>query len=340
MRTQPYIYLLSLFFLVAAAEATASAVDDLQGIYFLVLEQMMQQNPPPTGLVSVAMAEQARMTREEGFIREYVSVPKYLCERLESEWQNGGLDLRRLIPAERIENPYRQKSLFDRWFNKDNPLEQLGLRDKITGGEVWLYRIDSLSWLGGDNVIVDWEVRFGAGIPRYGDIGLRKVDGKWEIAVDAPTPDSDAATKHGSMTEDLEEIFFLVFSRVVGKHPQPRRVSVALARIPDSHDFLPLPKNLYKRLEAVWVAKNYDLQQFIPADQIQSRSSPTGALKEKETGREVWLYRIELCWQGGSAVFVRWSVYHGALAAGGSTFMLRKVDGKWLIIKEMDNWVS
>ena len=116
-------------------------------------------------------------------------------------------------------------------------------------------------------------------------------------------------------------------------------MSVAMC-IEDDDKPIPMPDRIWKRLKSMLVARQVDLSQFVPVDQIKWMEADS-MFVDKRSGKDAWVYTIDrITWRGTDRLYVSESVCHGNLAAGGSTLVLVKENGKWRIVGKTKEWVS
>ena len=121
-----------------------SALPDFSSLYELVLSRAVDTNQ--SELFSVVLAE--TVTNE---VESFTPLPSKLHDRLVAAWKQKGVHLDLLSPPDRIQAIWQEVDLdghkiphFQKFVDKNS--QQM----------VRVYKIDSICWLGSDEVLVSW----------------------------------------------------------------------------------------------------------------------------------------------------------------------------------------
>jgi len=153
----------------------------------------------------------------------------------------------------------------------------------------------------------------------------------------------DCARAEEDVFSDFEQIYLTVFEDIIHDHKATdgRVFAVALGE-KRGGTLIPMPAELWKRLSARLKAKGVDLAKFVPADEVVWKEvDGDGRLIHESSGKDAWVYVVhQITWRGGQRLYVQEMVTSGFLSGGGSTLILEKKNGKWIIVKRIEGWVS
>ena len=127
-----------------ASPNRGSASPDFSSLYELVLSRAVDTNQ--SELFSVVLAE--TVTNE---VESFTPLPPRLHDRLVAAWKHNGVQLDLLIPPDRIQAVWQEA---DHDGHKIPSFQKFV--EKNTQQMVCVYKIDSICWLGSDELLVSW----------------------------------------------------------------------------------------------------------------------------------------------------------------------------------------
>ena len=152
-----------------ASPNRGSASPDFSSLYELVLSRAVDTNQ--SELFSVVLAE--TVTNE---VESFTPLPPRLHDRLVAAWKHNGVQLDLLIPPDRIQAVWQEA---DHDGHKIPSFQKFV--EKNTQQMVCVYKIDSICWLGSDEVLVSWSWTEANLSARGSKIRLKFEFGFWHV---------------------------------------------------------------------------------------------------------------------------------------------------------------